>query len=439
MLAPLIEANRGAAHGHDVPSGLEPAPYYQCAPCAPCPPRPESAESATDDAARGRGVELLRAGKVAAFTVAGGQGTRLGWNGPKGTFPATPVTGKPLFRVFAEQILAAQKKYGARIHWYIMTSPLNDAATRSFLLDNNCFGLDRGDIIMFPQGVMPSFDADGRLLLAGPDTLALNPDGHGGSLRALAASGAIAQMQADGVEHISYFQVDNPLVHVLDPRFIGLHVGAPDSSAEMSSKMVAKAYPAEKVGVFCRANGKVQVVEYSDLPQDLAEARNADGTLRFNAGSVALHMIGVEFVARLTEDPHAFALPFHRADKKVPHYDLERSVMVEPDTPNGIKLETFVFDALTLAESSIVVETPREDEFAPIKNAHGSDSPATSHALQIDRAARWLEANGVTVPRTDDGTVDARIEISPLTALEPEDLQHAKLPASIERGAQVVL
>jgi len=414
----------------ELPGDLEPAPYY--------PRDPGDAYDAAHYRSTGR--DLIRKGKVAVFCVAGGQGTRLGWSGPKGTFPATAVTGKPLFRVLAEQIRAHQNRWGVTIPFYIMTSPLNDAATRAFIQDNNCFGLSRRNIFMFPQGLLPSLDAKtGRLLLADKGTVAMNPDGHGGSITALAASGAIEDMTARGIEHISYVQVDNPLVKVLDPLFLGLHAQAPDSSAEISSKMVLKTDPQEKVGVLCRTGGKTIVVEYTNLPERLATERDGADNLRFSAGSIAVHILGVEFVRRLTAGAAGLALPLHAAHKRVEHVDPETGTRVKPDAPNAVKLETFVFDALPLAESSIVFETGRTEEFAPIKNARDADSPQTSHQLQSDRAGTWLEAHGVKVPRDDAGHVAARIELSPLTALEPQDLARVKLPASIEPGASLAL
>lgn len=430
MLDDLVERFVRNHTAPALPADLAPAPYFAHDP-----------DTGWDrDAMHAAGEALLRAGKVAAFTVAGGQGTRLGWNGPKGTYPGTPVTGKPLFRVFAEQIDAAAERYGAVIPWYIMTSPANDEATRAFFQDNNCFGLPRTSIMMFPQGTMPSLDKDtGRVLLADRDTIAVNPDGHGGSLRALRASGALDDMRARGIEHISYFQVDNPLVRVVDPVFLGLHAAAPESSAEMSSKMVLKAGPEEKVGVFGVAGGKTMVVEYSDLPDALAEARDEDGALRYCCGSIALHLLGVDFVERLMQDPHRSGLPFHRAVKPVPYVDIETGAIVTPEAANAVKLETFVFDAIPLAERSIVYETLRADEFAPIKNAEGADSAASSYRLQSERAARWLEAHGVTIPWRADGSLDAEIEISPRTALTAEDLAGVVLPDAIAAGDAVAL
>jgi len=395
---------------------------------------------------KAEGERLLRAGKVAAFTVAGGQGTRLGWRGPKGTYPATVITGKPLFRLFAEQIVACERRAGVAIPWYVMTSPLNDEETRAFFCDNNYFGRRPTDHFFFPQGVVPTLDLKGKVLLAAPDEPATNPDGHGGSLRALRESGAIDDMGARGIEIVSYFQVDNPLVRVLDPLFIGAHAIASDSSGEMSSKCVPKRDAAEKVGVLCHGPGpgpnghtRTQVVEYSDLPRQLAEKCAADGRLLFEAGSIAVHVIGVAFIDRLTSDLDRVGLPWHRALKKTPFIELTTGELVEPKDANSVKFETFVFDALQLAEKSIVLETARMEEFAPIKNATGEDSPESCHQMQSERAAAWLADHGVKIPRRTDGSVDARIEISPLTALEASDLGHASLPREVKPGQDLVL
>lgn len=430
----LIERYVLSDQHYEIPDDLEPAPYYPRDPASAV--RPWDREAAAE-----LGEKLIADGKVACFTVAGGQGSRLGYDGPKGCYPAGVITGKPLFQIFAEGILAASRKHARPIAWYIMTSPLNHDATVAFFGQHNFFGLCADDVMFFPQGTMPSFDkATGKILLADWGTIATNPDGHGGALKAMVASGATADMKKRGVEHVSYFQVDNPHVRVLDPVFIGLHAGAEDSSGEMSSKMLPKADAKEKVGVFCRSRGRTIVVEYSDLPDELAHQTNPDGSLRFNAGSPAIHMLGVAFVDKLAGDP-AFALPYHRAVKKVPHVDLETGERVEPVEPNAVKLERFVFDAIPLAGSSIVLETDRVEEFAPVKNKEGADSIITSKQLQAERAARWLEAAGVKVPRKADGSPDCVLEIGPLTATCVEDLteKRDRLPAEIEPGSSVVL
>ncbi|MEE2971652.1 MAG: UTP--glucose-1-phosphate uridylyltransferase [Planctomycetota bacterium] len=418
-------ADPGGGHPDLDPGSIEPAPVV---------PRHPEDESTHREA----GEQLIRDGGVAAFTVAGGQGTRLGWNGPKGTFPATPITGKPLFRVFAEQLTAVDRRYGVETPWYLMTSPLNDEATRSFFVDNNFFGRNPDSILMFPQGVMPAVDDRGRLMLAEPGVLAVSPDGHGGSLRALHRSGALEHARSRGVRHLSYFQVDKPTVRTIDPLFLGLHVGHPESSGEMSSKMVPKVNAGEKVGVFCRVGGRTRVIEYSDLPAHLAEATDRDGRLRFISGSIAIHVLAVDFVERLTDPQSEARLPFHRARKKVPFWNPDSGDRVEPGEPNATKFEMFVFDALHFARAGLVYETVRVAVSAPIKNAEGTDSAVSSGVLQTERAARWMEGAGAKIPRTDDGTVDGRIEIVAATALEAGDLEGRGLPG-MTAGEDVVL
>ena len=367
--------------------------------------------------ARRCGDELLKAGKVAAFVVAGGQGTRLGYEGPKGCLEATPVTNKPLFAVFAEQILAASRRHGVAIPWYVMTSPTNDVATQAFFRQHDSFGLNSDDVFFLRQGTMPAIGFDGRLLLASRDRLAVNPDGHGGSLQALRQSGALEDMERRGVELISYFQVDNPLVRCVDPLFLGLH---DLRGVEMSAKALPKRDPMEKLGNFCRVDGKATIIEYSDLPEELARATGADGRLRFSAGSIAVHVLGREFVERLTAGGHT-QLPFHRAEKKVSCVD-DAGEAVSPDEPNAVKLEMFVFDAMPLANDVVILETNRREEFSPIKNAEGPDSLQTSLHDQVRRSAAWLEAAGVTIPRDADGQIASPIEISPLFADSAEEL-----------------
>lgn len=385
-------------------SALQPAPYERL------PGR--GGEAAAWARARAAGAEALRAGRVAAFTVAGGQGTRLGYDGPKGTFPVTPVKRKPLFQVFAEKILAAGRRHGRPLHWFIMTSHANHAATEAFFAEHRWFGLDRGRVHFFRQGRMPAVDFDGRILLETPATLALSPDGHGGSLRALQRSGALDLMAAEGVEALSYFQVDNPLVRCVDPAFLGWHFLR---GAEMSSKMVPKAYPEEKVGHFCMQDGRLVVVEYSDLPAARQRETLPDGSLRFTAGSIAIHVLDREFARRMAAGAEGTALAFHRADKKIPTVDAAGRP-VKPERPNGVKFELFVFDALPFARNPVVIETARADDFSPVKNAEGVDSPQTCRDDQCRQAARWLRAAGAEVPVDATGRPPFALEISPLFA-----------------------
>ena len=369
--------------------------------------------------AAARGAALIAAGKVAALVVAGGQGSRLGFDGPKGMYPISPVRNKTLFRLFAESILATQRRFTGTIPWYIMTSEMNDRATRDYFAANGYFGLDSENVIFFKQGVMPAIGRDGKILLDERHRVAMSPDGHGGTLRALAATGALRDMGARGVEAVSYFQVDNPLATPVDPVFIGLH---DLTGSEASSITVPKADDLEKVGNFAVVNGSVCVVEYSDLPEEYARARNPDGSRKLDNASIAIHVFSRAFVERLTGDVHSVRLPWHRAVKKVAHVDLETGRRIEPESPNAVKLEMFVFDALPLADKTMVLLARRSEIFSPVKNATGVDSAETARRDMIRRAADWLRECGVAIPVRNDGEPDAVLEISPLYALDAVQL-----------------
>lgn len=362
------------------------------------------------------GEAALRAGRVAAFTVAGGQGTRLGYDGPKGTFAVTPLRKKSLFQVFAEKIKAAGLRHGRPLHWFIMTSHANHAASEAFFAENHHFGLDPGRVHFFRQGRMPAVSYEGKIMLETRGSLALSPDGHGGSLRALHRSGALDLMKTEGVDTLSYFQVDNPLVRCIDAAFIGFHLGA---GAEMSSKMVPKAYAEEKVGHFCLQDGKIVVVEYSDMPVSMQRETNADGLLRYSAGSIAIHVIDREFARRMATGGDGVALPFHRADKKITTIDAAGKP-VKPAKANGVKFEMFVFDALPFARNSVVIETARADDFSPVKNAEGVDSPQSCRDDQLRQFARWLKGAGVAVDTDATGRPKVPVEISPLFGYDAE-------------------
>ncbi|MCH2175371.1 MAG: UDPGP type 1 family protein [Lentisphaeria bacterium] len=404
-----------------VKSELFPAPYY--------PAEPESTkQEVLYKKAYDVGAELLKDGKVAAFTVAGGQGTRLGYNGPKGTYPVSPIKNKTLFQLFADRLKGNEKYYGHAIPWYIMTSPLNHEATESFFKENNFFGLNPKDVMFFQQGQMPAFSFDGKLFLASKESLAMSPDGHGGSLKALQTSGALADMKARGVEYMSYFQVDNPLVSVVDATFIGLHHL---DGSQMSNRMLAKREPFEKLGLFCIVNDKLQVIEYSDLPDELAVLTDDSGKLKYLAGSPAIHVISRTFIEEINEG--TFSLPFHRAVKKIPHIDTN-GVAQSPSEPNGVKLETFVFDSLPLASETMTFEAKREDEFGPVKNPDGEDSPVSCRKYLQEMAARWLTAQGTTVARHEDGSLACELEIDFASYPNEKSLEDDEFPAEVKAG-----
>lgn len=392
-------------------------------PHASLPPRdrvqPMPTEEPSADA-RAVGEDALRRGELAALVVAGGQGSRLGFDKPKGMLSVGPVSGATLFRIHAEKVLALSHRYGKPVPFLVMTSPATHADTLEYFREQRNFGLHGWQIEFFQQGTMPALDLEsGKLLLEAPGKLFLSPNGHGGAITALADSGVLAKLKAAGIKHVHYFQVDNPLTAVGDPAFLGRHV---EAAADVSSKVIFKEHPAEKVGVLALVDEKCGIIEYSDLPPAMADERAADGSLAFKAGNPAIHLFSLAFLERLTTG--RLRLPFHLARKAVPHWDPVTGQAVTPAGANALKFERFVFDALPLADRWLAVRAAREDEFAPLKNATGADSLETCQALMLGRTRRWLTAAGAWLA---DG---AAVEISPLFALDAEELR-AKLPAGL--------
>jgi UDP-N-acetylglucosamine/UDP-N-acetylgalactosamine diphosphorylase len=428
---PLVArlAREGATAAGDIePDRIEPAPVY--------PAEPGAGQREYYMAAREAGQRLLRENKVAVMVVAGGQGTRLGYDGPKGTLAISPVRNKSLFQLFAESIRATCARYGCRLPWYIMTSSATDKATREYFAANKYLGLDPASVRFFEQGVMPAVDDEGRILLAERHRVALSPNGHGGTLAALKDSGVLAEMNEQGIEALSYFQVDNPLVTPADPFFLGLHTLA---GSQVSSIAVRKAEDLERVGNFVRVNGKVQIIEYSDLPEDLARAKNPDGSRKLDFGSVAIHAFDRAFIETLTDGGN-LALPWHVARKKVAHVDLRTGRTVDPEKPNAIKFEMFIFDSLPLADRAVVVERPRGEVFSPVKNATGVDSPETAQRDIALRGVAWLRAAGAKVPSGSGAQAPAVVEISPLFALDADQLREKlKTPPTLRNGEELYL
>ena len=391
-----------------LPENYGPASYF---PLSPETPEQELLYSR----AFARGEELIRAGKTAAFTVAGGQGTRLGFDGPKGTLAVSPIKKKPLFQLFAEQLLGLSEKYGVVIPWYVMCSPLNLEATLAHFEDRKYYGLGEDNLKFFAQGVMPATDFEGNLLLASHDSLALSPNGHGGSLKALIDSGSVADMAERGIEHVSYFQVDNPLVSVVNPLLIGLH---DLQRSDMSSRSLTKTGPFEKLGNFVSIGDRVTIIEYSDLPEEKALEKDVEGRIKYRAGSPAIHVLRRDFIEQFASGE--IKLPYHRAEKKVACLN-EAGETLSPEEPNAVKFETFVFDALPLAKNPLILEADRLEEFSPVKNRTGVDSLESSQADQIKRAKRWLHNARHTVKE------DAIVEICPRTFPSERALLEANL------------
>jgi UDP-N-acetylglucosamine/UDP-N-acetylgalactosamine diphosphorylase len=409
--------------------------------------RPESGR----EQARKLGEACLHRGEVAVLMVAGGQGSRLGFEHPKGMFPIGPVSNKSLFQIHAEKVLALGRRYGCAIPFLIMTSPATHEETEAFFREHRFFGLPQEEVFFFCQGTMPALDmATGKLLMESKGRLFTSPNGHGGTLTALADCGLLDQLRQRGIQHVFYFQVDNPLVKIADPQFLGQHLAAgslwarwlaacwsedglpgkhPLAGAEVSSKVVPKLGPKDRLGNLVLVDGRCSIIEYSDLPDNLAGLTDQDGQLLFWAGSPAIHIFTVEFLARVTQG--TTRMPFHVARKKVPYLSPAGSV-VEPVKENALKFEMFIFDVLPMADRWTVVETTRYEEFEPLKNATGPDSPETVRKALSNLAADWLARAGVEVPRLSNGTALVPLEISPLYALDAEELA-----AKVKPGLQI--
>lgn len=372
--------------------------------------------------ARADGERALRAGQVGMVLVAGGQGTRLGFEHPKGMFPLGPISHRTLFQILIERLIAVARRYSARIPLYLMTSEATHEETVAYLQAHGRFGLPADDLHIFCQGTMPAVDkVSGRLLLSDRGSLALSPDGHGGMLGALARSGGLEVMQARGIERLFYCQVDNPLCPVCDPWLLGCH-GVKRS--QMTTLVVSKRDPLEKVGNVVAVDGRTRIIEYSDLPEAEARRTSGDGLVMW-AANLAIHVFDVAFLNGVLHE--ADGLPFHVAVKKTPFVDSAGQI-VEPDTPNSKKFERFVFDLLAVAERALVVEGNRADCFAPVKNASGaaSDTPETAQQAMLAQHATWLRGAGA---RIDPGVA---VEINPLYALDA-----AELAAKVEPGLTV--
>lgn len=362
------------------------------------------------------GEKELRAGRVAALLVAGGQGSRLGYDGPKGCFSIGPITGAPLFYFHARKVLARSIRYGATIPFYVMTSEANDAATQKCFEENDFFGLDPKNVFFFTQGMWPGMTKDGKIILDRPGHIFMSPDGHGGLLAALRRSGALDDMRARGIKSVFFFQVDNPLVEIADPAFIGYHVL---QKSEYSLKLCAKRDPFEKVGIPMQFGKTYRMVEYTEMTKEQC-LREKDGKLYFLYGSPAIHVFDRAFLAREA----AKAMPLHLAFKKITF--VEKGKVVQPKEPNGYKFEKFIFDILPKAKRAAFLAFDPKEEFSPVKNAEGSDSPATCRADLRAKWAKWLSEIGVTVPK------GLPIEIDPVYALDAKDLAKVGLALGAE-------
>ena len=385
----------------------------------------DSSPPFTAQAAIECGEHAIRSGKIAMILVAGGQGTRLGFDQPKGMFRIGPVSNRSLFAMHADSIRGTSRRYGVSIPMYVMTSPATDLATREYFQEHRNLGLGNDELHVFCQGTMPAVDAaTGAILMDSPSSLALSPDGHGGIVAALHQQKVLESARQRGIEHFFYAQVDNPLVRACDPLLIGYHLLA---QSQMTTQVVSKRFATEKVGNVVAINGRSNIIEYSDLPEAIANQVLPNGNLKLWAGNIAIHVLDLNFLESSATQNNG--LPFHRALKSVPFVDVEGSI-VKPSVPNAIKFERFVFDLLPLADRTIVVEGDAKEVFAPVKNMDGAatDTPTHCRLALIAQHKRWLEQAGVSVSDL------AKVEINPYWALDANEVQQ-----KIQKPAEILV
>ncbi|CAH1963261.1 unnamed protein product [Acanthoscelides obtectus] len=367
---------------------------------------------------RDKGLKAIAEGSVGVLLLAGGQGTRLGVTYPKGIFPLDLPSGKTLYQIQAERIRKvislAEQKHSKRgkIFWYIMTSEATHNDTVDYFEKHEFFGLEEENVIFFKQGLLPCFDFDGNILLQEKDTVALAPDGNGGLYLALKKHKIIDDMKNRGVRYIHAYCVDNILVKVADPVFLGYCI---TKNADCGAKVIKKEIPSEPIGVVCEIEGTFQVIEYSEISQETANLRDNDGNLVYRSGNICNHFFTVDFLEKVSEI-HESELPLHAAKKKIPYID-DNGAKTTPTIPNGIKIEKFIFDVFRFSDRFVTWEVHRHEEFSPLKNCESAlkDCPSTVRRDLFDLHKNYVENAG--------GKVDGDIEISPLLSYEGEGLE----------------
>ena len=321
------------------------------------------------------GEKAIRAGKLAVVTMAGGQGTRLGHDGPKGTYDIGLESHKSLFELLCDYIKEQANKYNVQIPWFIMTSKENNQATVEFFKQNKFFGYEK-NIFFFVQGQLPMIDTEGKILIGEDYLIKEAADGHGGVYESLVKSKMVEKMKQLGIEWVFIGGVDNCLVKMVDPVLMGIAI---DKGVTAAGKSVVKANPHEKVGAFCRKNGKPSVVEYSEITDEMAEATDENGELLYGESHILCNLFSISAIERMGSNP----LPYHSAFKKATYIDKEGNKIV-PTSPNAYKFEAFLFDAFGEVDDMAILRVKREEEFAPVKNAEGVDSPETARKLYND-------------------------------------------------------
>lgn len=322
------------------------------------------------------GREIIKNGKLAVVTMAGGQGTRLGHTGPKGTFDLGLGNHKSIFEILCDTLKAENERYGVSVPWYIMTSDENNAETVEFFEKNNYFGYNKGDIFFFTQSKLPMVDTEGKCLIDEKGNIKEAADGHGGIFKSILKGGALYDMQSRGIEWVFIGGVDNVLVKPVDPVLIGLSI---KYNVEAAGKSIIKANPHEKVGIFCKRDGRPSVIEYSEISDELAEERLENGELKYAESHILCNLFSLNAINKIA----SIDLPYHVAFKKAKYIDNDGNLIIS-DKPNAYKFESFIFDAFEKLDDLVVLRVKRENEFAPVKNAEGEDSPETARKLYIE-------------------------------------------------------
>ena len=320
------------------------------------------------------GGNIVATGKYAVVTMAGGQGSRLEHPGPKGTIKLDVYgKGKYLFEILVDNLKEANKKYQTTIPWYIMTSKENHDETYQFLEKNNYFGYNKNYVTLFKQGELPLMSLDGKLLIGKNKLIKLASDGNGGTFASLRISGALADMKERGIKWVFIGSVDNVLLKMVDTVLLGFAI---KKGVQIASKSIAKANPHERVGVFCQMNGHPKVIEYSELPEKMAEEIDESGELKYGESHVMCNLFTIEAIEEISKQP----LIYHSAIKKNSYLD-EKGKEVIPTEKNCYKFEAFIFDAFTFFDDIAILRGKREEDFAPVKNKEGVDSPKTAKEL----------------------------------------------------------
>lgn len=370
------------------------------------------------------GLKAIKAGEVAVLLLAGGQGTRLGSSDPKGCYDIGLPSKKSLFQLQAEKINRLQTLAGqdSIIPWYVMTSGPTRKATEDYFRKSSFFGLDEKNVIFFEQGVLPALTNDGKMFLETPSRVSVAPDGNGGLYAGLRSSSScssgvsvIEDMTKRGIKYIHAYCVDNCLVKVADPIFLGYSIS---KNTPCGAKVVVKSNPDESVGILALKKKRWSVVEYSEMSASMASSRAENGELKFKSANIANHFYTLDFLKSIESFESQMA--YHVAHKKIPHVDLSKKELVKPTKPNGIKLELFIFDVFPFASSLSLLEVARQEEFSPLKNAPGTgtDDPETSRKDLLAQQKRWLIEAGAKF-----ASEEIEVEISPLVSYSGEGLE----------------